>query len=95
MTRTKWIVLERHFAARQKRDVEGVLAIYTEDVEHDAVGRDPNPAAWQASGRALGTAGRSGSGSFASSNSEMLIARESAWFDIIAVQRQLAPPRHG
>ena len=23
-----------------------------------------------------------------------LIARENAWFDIVAVQRQLAPPRH-
>src|SRR2546428_12058972 len=36
-------LLERHFAAQQRRDVEGVLATYTDDVEHDAVGRDPNP----------------------------------------------------
>jgi hypothetical protein len=36
-------VLERHFAALQKRDLDGILATYADDAEHDAVGRDPNP----------------------------------------------------
>ncbi|MEK6206706.1 MAG: nuclear transport factor 2 family protein [Chloroflexota bacterium] len=36
-------ILERHFAALQKRDLDGILATYTDDAEHDAVGRDPNP----------------------------------------------------
>src|SRR5256885_17260388 len=36
-------VLERHIAAQQKRDVEGILATYADDIVHDAVGRDPNP----------------------------------------------------
>ncbi len=36
-------ILERHFAAEQRRDIDAILATYTEDIEHDAVGRDPNP----------------------------------------------------
>ena len=35
-------ILERHVAAEQKRDIAAILATYT-DIEHDAVGRDPNP----------------------------------------------------
>lgn len=131
-------ILERHFAALQKRDLSGILATYTDDAEHDAVGRDPNPIRGKA---ALGAFYRDsladlestkvipvrrlyGDG-FAIDESILdgyaqgrpfdlegysrpvrfrmlrifefrdgLIARESAWFDIVAVQRQLAPPRH-
>jgi hypothetical protein len=36
-------ILGSHFAAEQKRDINAILATYTEDIEHDAVGRDPNP----------------------------------------------------
>jgi hypothetical protein len=36
-------ILERHLAALQNRDLDGILATYTDDAEHDAVGRDPNP----------------------------------------------------
>ncbi|TMF74940.1 MAG: nuclear transport factor 2 family protein [Chloroflexi bacterium] len=36
-------ILERHFAAEQKRDIGAILATYTDDIEHDAVGREPNP----------------------------------------------------
>jgi len=36
-------ILERHFAAEQKRDINAILATYSDDIEHDAVGRDPNP----------------------------------------------------
>jgi len=36
-------ILERHFAALQHRDLDGILATYADDAEHDAVGRDPNP----------------------------------------------------
>ena len=36
-------LLERHFAAELAGDVPGVLATFTDDVEHDVVGRQPNP----------------------------------------------------
>ena len=36
-------ILERHFAAERTRDINAILATYTEDIEHDAVGREPNP----------------------------------------------------
>ena len=36
-------ILERLCAAEQKRDINAILATYTEDIEHDAVGREPNP----------------------------------------------------
>jgi uncharacterized protein len=132
-------LLERHFAAQQKRDVEGVLATYTDDVEHDAVGREPNPLHGKkalgafyreslpdlentkivpirrlygenfvmdeslvdgyAHGRPFDMEGYSRPVRFRILRifefRDGLIARETAWFDIIAVQRQLGPPRHG
>ena len=131
-------VLERHFAALQKRDLEGILATYADDVEHDAVGREPNPirgkaglGSWYresladlantkvipvrrfygeefaidesivdgyAQGRPFDMEGYSRPVRFRLLRifefRDGLIARENAWFDIIAVQRQLAPPRH-
>ena len=131
-------LLERHFAAQQKRDVDGILATYADDVVHDAVGRDPNPlhgksavgAFYQESlpdlentkvlplrrlygedfvvdeslvdgyahGRPFDMEGYSRPVRFRILRifefRDGLIARETAWFDIIAVQRQLAPPRH-
>jgi len=131
-------ILERHFAALQKRDLDGILATYDDDVEHDAVGRDPNPTHGKA---ALGTFYRESLADLANTKvipvrrlygdefaidesildgyahgrpfdlegysrpvrfrmlrifefRDGLIARENAWFDIVAVQRQLAPPRH-
>jgi len=131
-------VLERHVAAQQRRDVEGVLATYTDDVVHDAVGRDPNPLHGKvavgafyreslgdlentkvlpvrrlygedfvmddslidgyARGRPFDLEGYSRPVRFRILRifefRDGLIARETAWFDIIAVQGQLAPPRH-
>jgi len=131
-------LLERHFAAQQKRDIDGILATYADDVVHDAVGRDPNPlhgksavgAFYQESlpdlentkvlplrrlygedfvvdeslvdgyahGRPFDMEGYSRPVRFRILRifefRDGLIARETAWFDIIAVQRQLAPPRH-
>jgi len=131
-------VLERHFAALQKRDLDGILATYADDAEHDAVGRDPNPIHGKA---ALGAFYRESLADLANTKvipvrrfygdefaidesildgyahgrpfdlegysrpvrfrmlrifefRDGLIARENAWFDIVAVQRQLAPPRH-
>ena len=131
-------LLERHFAAQQKRDIDGILATYADDVVHDAVGRDPNPLHGKsavgafyreslpdlentkvlplrrlygedfvvdeslvdgyAHGRPFDMEGYSRPVRFRILRifefREGLIARETAWFDIIAVQRQLAPPRH-
>jgi uncharacterized protein len=131
-------ILERHFAALQKRDLDGILATYADDVEHDAVGREPNPIRGKA---ALGAFYRESLADLANTKvipvrrlygdefaidesildgyahgrpfdlegysrpvrfrmlrvfefRDGLIARENAWFDIVAVQRQLAPPRH-
>jgi hypothetical protein len=131
-------ILERHFAALQKRDLDGILATYADDAEHDAVGRDPNPIHGKA---ALGAFYRESLADLANTKvipvrrlygdefaidesildgyahgrpfdlegysrpvrfrmlrifefREGLIVRENAWFDIVAVQRQLAPPRH-
>jgi uncharacterized protein len=131
-------ILERHFAALQKRDLDGILATYADDAEHDAVGRDPNPIRGKA---ALGAFYRESLADLANTKvipvrrlygdefavdesildgyahgrpfdlegysrpvrfrmlrvfefRDGLIARENAWFDIVAVQRQLAPPRH-
>ena len=131
-------ILERHFAALQKRDLDGILATYDDDAEHDAVGRDPNPIHGKA---ALGAFYRESLADLANTKvipvrrlygdefaidesildgyahgrpfdlegysrpvrfrmlrifefRDGLIARENAWFDIVAVQRQLAPPRH-
>jgi ketosteroid isomerase-like protein len=36
-------LLERHYAAELARDIPAILATMTEDVEHDVVGREPNP----------------------------------------------------
>jgi ketosteroid isomerase-like protein len=130
-------ILERHFLALQKRDLDGILATYADDVEHDAVGRDPNPIRGKI---ALGSWYRESladlantkvipvrrlyGGGFAIDESivdgyaqgrpfdmegysrpvrfrmlrifefrDGLITRESAWFDIVAVQRQLSTPR--
>jgi len=132
------VVLARHFAAQQKRDIDGILATYTEDVEHDAVGRDPNPLHGKAAvgtfykeslpdlestkilpirrlygedfvvdealldgyarGRPFDMEGYSRPIRFRILRifefRDGLIERETAWFDIIAIQRQLAPPRH-
>jgi uncharacterized protein len=131
-------ILERHFAALQKRDLDGILATYADDAEHDAVGREPNPIRGKA---ALGAFYRESLADLANTKvipvrrlygdefavdesildgyahgrpfdlegysrpvrfrmlrvfefRDGLIARENAWFDIVAVQRQLAPPRH-
>jgi uncharacterized protein len=131
-------ILERHFAALQRRDLDGILATYADDAEHDAVGRDPNPIRGKA---ALGAFYRESLADLANTKvipvrrlygdefavdesildgyahgrpfdlegysrpvrfrmlrvfefRDGLIARENAWFDIVAVQRQLAPPRH-
>jgi hypothetical protein len=131
-------ILERHFAALQHRDLDGILATYADDIEHDAVGREPSVIRGKA---ALGTFYRESLADLASTKvipvrrlygerfvvdesilngyaqgrpfdlegysrpvrfrmlrifefRDGLIARENAWFDIIAVQRQLAPPRH-
>jgi hypothetical protein len=130
-------ILERHFAALQKRDIEGILATYTEDAEHDAVGREPNPIRGRAAlssfyresladlantkvvpvrrfygeefavdesivdgyaqGRPFDLEGYSRPVRFRILRifefQGGLIARESAWFDIVAVQRQLSTPR--
>ena|SRR5213593_346279 len=130
-------ILERHFAALQNRDLDGILATYADDIEHDAVGRGPNPIHGKA---ALGSFYRESLGDLASTKvipvrrlygerfvvdesiidgyaqgrpfdlegysrpvrfrvlrifefTDGLIAHESAWFDIVAVQRQLALPR--
>jgi ketosteroid isomerase-like protein len=130
-------ILERHFAALQRRDLDGILATYIEDAEHDAVGRDPNPIRGRA---ALGSFYRESLADLANTKvipvrrfygeefavdesivdgyaqgrpfdlegysrpvrfrilrifefQGGLIARESAWFDIVAVQRQLSTPR--
>jgi ketosteroid isomerase-like protein len=131
-------ILERHFAALQKRDIDGILATYTDDAEHDAVGRDPNPIRGKAAlasfyresladlantkvipvrrlygdtfavdesildgyaqGRPFDLEGYSRPVRFRMLRvfefRDGLIARENAWFDMVAVQRQLAPPRH-
>lgn len=131
-------ILERHFAALQKRDIDGILATYTDDAEHDAIGRDPNPIRGRA---ALATFYRESLADLANTKvipvrrlygedfaidesildgyaqgrpfdlegysrpvrfrmlrvfefRDGVIARESAWFDMVAIQRQLAPPRH-
>jgi uncharacterized protein len=131
-------ILERHFAALQRRDLDGILATYADDAEHDAVGRDPNPIHGKA---ALGAFYRESLADLANTKvlpirrlygdafaidesildgyaqgrpfdlegysrpvrfrmlrifefRDGLITRENAWFDIVAVQRQLAPPRH-
>ncbi len=131
-------ILERHFAALQKRDLDGILATYADDAEHDAVGRHPNPIRGKA---ALGSFYRESLADLANTKvipvrrlygeefvidesildgyaqgrpfdlegysrpvkfrmlrifefQGGLIARESAWFDMVAIQRQLAPPRH-
>lgn len=131
-------ILERHFAALQKRDLDGILATYADDAEHDAVGRDPNPIRGKA---ALGSFYRESLADLANTKvipvrrlygeefaideaildgyaqgrpfdlegysrpvrfrmlrifefRNGLIARENAWFDMVAIQRQLAPPRH-
>jgi ketosteroid isomerase-like protein len=130
-------ILERHFAALQNRDLDGILATYADDAEHDAVGRDPNPIRGRA---ALGAFYRESLADLASTTvipvrrlygdefaidesildgyaqgrpfdlegysrpvrfrmlrifefRDGLIARENAWFDIVAVQRQLSTPR--
>ena len=130
-------ILERHFTALQNRDLDGILATYTDDIEHDAVGSDPNPIRGKP---AVGSFYRESLGDLASTKvipvrrlygdrfaidesivdgyaqgrpfdlegysrpvrfrvlrlfefADGLIARESAWFDIVAVQRQLALPR--
>jgi ketosteroid isomerase-like protein len=132
-------ILERHFEALQHRDLAGILATYADDIEHDAVGRDPNPIRGKdalgafyrdsladlastkvipvrrlygptfaidesivdgyAQGRPFGMEGYSRPVNFRLLRifefRDGLIARENAWFDIIAVQRQLGPPRHG
>lgn len=132
-------ILERHFTALQKRDLEGILATYADDAEHDAVGRDPNPIRGK---DALGTFYRESLADLSSTSvirvrrlygdefavdesildgyaqgrpfdlegysrpvrfrmlrifefRDGLIARENAWFDIVAVQRQLSTPRRG
>jgi ketosteroid isomerase-like protein len=36
-------LLERHFAAELAGDIPGILATFTDDIEHDVVGRQPNP----------------------------------------------------
>jgi uncharacterized protein len=131
-------ILERHFAALQRRDLDAILATYADDAEHDAVGRDPNPIHGKA---ALGAFYRESLADLANTKvlpirrlygdefaidesildgyaqgrpfdlegysrpvrfrmlrifefRDGLITRENAWFDIVAVQRQLAPPRH-
>jgi len=130
-------ILERHFAALLRRDLDGILATYADDAEHDAVGRDPTPIRGKV---ALGAFYRESLADLASTTvipvrrfygAEFavdesiidgyaqgrpfdlegysrpvrfrilrifefkggLIARESAWFDIVAVQRQLSTPR--
>jgi hypothetical protein len=132
-------LLARHFDALHRRDIDAVLATYTEDAEHDAVGRDTSPVRGRA---AIGSFYRESLADLTSTTlipirrlygtdfaideamvdgyahgkpfdmegysrpvrfralrvfefRDGLIARESAWFDIIAAQRQLAPPRHG
>ena len=131
-------LLERHFAALQRRDLDGILATYADDVEHDAVGREPNPIRGKealasfyrdsladlastkvipvrrlyspefaidesiidgyAQGRPFDMEGYSRPVRFRLLRvfefRDGLIARENAWFDIIAVQRQLGPQRH-
>ena len=131
-------ILERHFAAEQKRDIGAILATYTDDIEHDAVGREPNPIRGKA---AIGVFSREflndleharvipvrrlHGDAFAVDESivegyahgrpydlegygrpvrfrllhlfefrDGLISRENAWLDMLAIQRQLAPPRH-
>ncbi|HEV8535592.1 MAG TPA: nuclear transport factor 2 family protein [Candidatus Limnocylindria bacterium] len=130
-------LLARHLAAQEKRDIDAILATYTDDVEHDAVGREPNPVRGKAAvavfyreslsdlentklvpvrrfygedfavdesvidgyarGRPFDMEGYSRPVRFRVLRlfefRDGLIARESAWFDILAVQRQLAPPR--
>jgi hypothetical protein len=130
-------LLERHFRAQQKRDLDGILATYTEDIEHDAVGRDPNPIRGKAAvaafyretladlantkvipvrrlygedfaidesildgyaqGRPFDFEGYSRPVRFRMLRifefRDGLIAHENAWFDIVAVQRQLSIPR--
>lgn len=130
-------ILERHFAALQKRDLDGILATYADDAEHDAVGRDPNPIRGR---EALGAFYRESLADLANTTvipvrrlygedfaidesildgyaqgrpfdlegysrpvrfrmlrifefRDGVIARENAWFDIVAVQRQLSTPR--
>jgi steroid delta-isomerase-like uncharacterized protein len=131
-------LLERHFEALRKRDFDAILATYADDIEHDAVGRDPNPIRGKAALAAFYRASladltntkvirvrRLYGDDFVVDESILdgyaqgrpfdlegysrpvrfrilrifefhggLIARENAWFDILAVQRQLAPPRH-
>jgi uncharacterized protein len=131
-------ILERHFAAEQKRDINAILATYTEDIEHDAVGREPNPITGKA---AIGVFYREFLSDLEHANvipvrrlygddfavdesivegyahgrpydlegygrpvrfrllhvfqfRDGLISRENAWLDMLAIQRQLAPPRH-
>lgn len=131
-------ILERHFAALRKRDLDGILATYADDAEHDAVGRDPNLIQGKA---ALGAFYRESLADLANTKvipvrrlygeafaiDEVIldgyaqgrpfdlegysrpvrfrmlrifefrdghIVRENAWFDMVAIQRQLAPPRH-
>ena len=130
-------ILERHFAALQKRDLDGILATYADDAEHDAVGREPNPIRGKpalgafyresladlantkvipvrrlygdafaidesildgyAQGRPFNLEGYSRPVRFRMLRifefRDGLIARENAWFDIVAVQRQLSTPR--
>lgn len=132
-------ILERHFAALQKRDLDAILATYADDAEHDAVGRDPNPIRGR---EALGAFYRESLADLANTKvipvrrlygesfaidesildgyaqgrpfdlegysrpvrfrmlrifefQDGLIARESAWFDMVAIQRQLSTPRRG
>lgn len=108
-------ILERHFVAEQKRDIDAILATYTEDIEHDAVGRNPNPIAGKAAigddfavdesivegyahGRPYDLEGYARRVRFRLLHlfefRDGLISRENAWLDMLAIQRQLAPPRH-
>jgi steroid delta-isomerase-like uncharacterized protein len=132
-------LLERHYAAEKKRDIDAILATYTEDIEHDAVGRQPNPIKGKA---AIGSFYREFLGDLEHATvrpvrrfygedfvvdesvvegyahgrpfdlegygrpvefrllhifefRDGLISRENAWLDALAIQQQLAPPRHG
>jgi steroid delta-isomerase-like uncharacterized protein len=131
-------IIERHFAALQTRDLDGILATYADDAEHDAVGRDPNPIRGKAAlaafyresladlantkvlpvrrlygddfvidesildgyaqGRPFDLEGYSRPVRFRMLRifefRDGLITRENAWFDIVAVQRQLGPQHH-
>src|SRR5881296_2867408 len=107
-------LLKRHFDAELAGDVPAIVATFSDDIEHDVVGRQVIPVRrfyaddvavdeaiveGYAHGRPFDLEGYGRPVRFRLLRvfelRDGLISRENAWLDMLAIQRQLAPPRHG